>query len=128
MRNAAPTLLSFHALSNGRSSMAFGQLTRSSLQDFSFKSYTRRKTFRTILALYRTRLFANEEIELIFDTGSIKTTTDSSGSFFITSEVISPLSKLQEIHLVSGDRVKIIDGLFGCLDSILQERTFFNRL
>ena len=66
-----------------------GQLTYSSLRDFSFKSYSTRKTFRTILALYRTRFFANQQVTLQFDKGTAKAKTDASGSFFFCNRYSS---------------------------------------
>ena len=91
MSRTAPILLSFYALSNGKSMIAIGQLTYSSLRDFSFKNYGRRKTFRSILALYRTRFFDHEAIELEFDSGTYKTITDEAGSFFLeVSDAAAP--------------------------------------
>ena len=82
MSDTKPILLSFYGLSNGTRNLFMGQLTFSSLRDFSFKSYSTRKTFRTLLALYRTRFFANKKITLHFDHGVTETLTDASGSFF----------------------------------------------
>jgi len=89
-----------------------GQLTFSSLRDFSFKSYSSRKTFRTILALYRTRFFANQKIQLNFDHGSATAKTDASGSFFFTADAFPEQTKLQEITLGNGTSVKIIEDLY----------------
>lgn len=83
MSSTVPILLSFYALSNGTKTLLTGQLTYSSLRDFSFKSYSTRKTFRTILALYRTRFFANQHVTLHFDIGTVQVKTDASGSFFL---------------------------------------------
>src|SRR3989337_4022424 len=111
MSETAPILLSFYALSNGSKNLVTGQLTYSSLRDFSFKSYGSRKTFRTILALYRTRFFANQKIQLNFDNGSATTKTDASGSFFFTADAFPDQTKLQEITLGNGTSVKIIEDL-----------------
>jgi phosphatidate phosphatase APP1 len=112
MSSTVPVLLSFYALSNGSKNLFMGQLTFSSLRDFSFKSYSSRKTFRTILALYRTRFFANQKIQLNFDHGSATTKTDASGSFFFTADAIPEQTKLQEITLGNGVSVRIIEDLY----------------
>ncbi len=92
--------------------MAIGQLTYSSLRDFSFQDYSRRKTFRSILALYRTRFFDHKEIELVFNTGSYKTVTDASGSFFLTIENMPIESELISVLLEDGQPVNIVEGLY----------------
>src|SRR3989337_2131376 len=112
MSSTVPILLSFYALSNGSKNLFMGQLTFSSLRDFSFKSYSSRKTFRTILALYRTRFFANQKIQLNFDHGSATAKTDASGSFFFTADAFPEQTKLQEITLGNGTSVKIIEDLY----------------
>jgi phosphatidate phosphatase APP1 len=89
-----------------------GQLTFSSLRDFSFKSYSSRKTFRTILALYRTRFFANQKIQLNFDHGSATSKTDASGSFFFQADAVPQQSQLREILLANGTSVRIVEGLY----------------
>ena len=90
-----------------------GQLTFSSLRDFSFKSFSPRKTFRTILALYRTRVFANQQIQLNFDRGAVVTTkTDLSGSFFCIADAVPGQTGLQEIILQGGQAVRIIEDLY----------------
>jgi phosphatidate phosphatase APP1 len=108
----APILLSFYALSNGKKNLFVGQLTYSSLRDFSFLSYSSRKTFRTLLALYRTRFFANKPITLYFDQGFVKTTTDASGSFFCIENTIPHQTNLQQIKLANGQPVRIVDSLY----------------
>jgi phosphatidate phosphatase APP1 len=108
----APILLSFYALSNGKKNLFVGQLTYSSLRDFSFLSYSSRKTFRTLLALYRTRFFANKPITLYFDHGLVKTTTDASGSFFCIENTIPYQTRLQQIKLANGQPVRLVDNLY----------------
>jgi phosphatidate phosphatase APP1 len=112
MSETVPILLSFYALSNGRKNLFTGQLTFSSLQDFSFKAYSSRKTFRTILALYRTRFFANQHIILNFDHGSTITKTDASGSFFCTADTVPQQTHLKEIILQSGHAGHIIEDFY----------------
>lgn len=112
MSHTVPVLLSFYALSNGTKNLFTGQLTYSSLRDFSFKSYSVRKTFRTLLALYRTRFFANQQITLRFNEGSTVAQTDASGSFFCTADIIPHQTKLQEIILSNGQSVRIIEDLY----------------
>ena len=108
----APILLSFYALSNGKRNLIAGQVTYSSLRDFSFVSYSSRKTFRTLLALYRTRFFANKPITLYFDHGIVKTTTDASGSFFCIQDTVPNQSRLQHIKLANGQPVRLLDNLY----------------
>jgi phosphatidate phosphatase APP1 len=112
MSDTVPILLSFYALSNGTKNLITGQLTYSSLRDFSFKSYSTRKTFRTILALYRTRFFANQEVTLQFDKGTAKAKTDASGSFFFATDTVPGQTQLQKIVLSNGKPVRIVDDLY----------------
>ncbi|WP_276372415.1 App1 family protein [Chryseolinea sp. H1M3-3] len=114
MSATVPILLSFYALSNGTKNLFTGQLTYSSLRDFSFISYSPRKTFRTLLALYRTRFFANKHIILHFDHGSAVTKTDASGSFFFIAETNTSQTHLKEISLSNGQTVRIIKDLYTC--------------
>src|SRR5688572_4527399 len=112
MSQTAPILLSFYALSNGTKNLFTGQLTYSSLRDLSFQSFRSRKTFRTILALYRTRFFANQKITLRFNHGVEFTSTDASGSFFYKSEHLAGQTKLEEILLPNGQSVRFFDDLY----------------
>lgn len=112
MSQAVPILLSFYGLSNGVKSLFRGQLTYSSIQDLSFKAYSSRKTFRTLLALYRTRFFANQPITLRFNEGQTFATTDASGSFFCTANSGSNQVSLEEVILHNGVGARIIEGLY----------------
>ena len=112
MSASAPILLSFYGLSNGSKNLFTGQLTYSSLRDFSFKSYSSRKTFRTILALYRTKFFANQQVTLHFDKGTAHVKTDASGSFFSVTDTVPEQSSLQDIILSNGQPARIIEGLY----------------
>jgi phosphatidate phosphatase APP1 len=112
MGQKTPILLSFYGISNGTKSLFTGQLTYSSLQDFSFKSYSARKTFHTILALYRTRFFANQPITLRFNEGQTYAMTDASGSFFCKTNAVSNQASLEEIILHNGEHVRIFEDLY----------------
>ncbi len=112
MSSTVPILLSFYALSNGTKILLTGQLTYSSLRDFSFKSFSSRKTFRTILALYRTRFFANQQVTLHFDTGMVQVKTDASGSFFYVAAAVPGQSRLEKIMLANGHPVRMMDDMF----------------
>ena len=107
-----PILLSFYALSNGTTTLAFGQVTYTRINDLSFKEYSRRKTFRTLLKLYGTRAYANQEIDLIFRHCKIPATTNRHGAFYVkTTEKIHEETS-QKVLLSSGIEVKLIDGLY----------------
>src|SRR5688572_33479792 len=97
MSETVPILLSFYGLSNGTKSLFTGQLTYSPLQDLSFKAFSSRKTFRTLLALYRTRFFANQRITLRFNDGETFAMTDASGSFFCEATSDSNQLSLEEV-------------------------------
>ena len=112
MSQTVPILLSFYGLSNGTKSLFRGQLTYSSLQDFSFKAYSSKKTFRTLLALYRTRFFANQAITLRFNEGQAHAMTDASGSFFCTANSASNQISLEEVILHNGVHARIVEDLY----------------
>jgi phosphatidate phosphatase APP1 len=112
MSETVPILLSFYGLSNGTKSLFTGQLTYSSLQDFSFKAFSSRKTFRTLLALYRTRFFANQPITLRFNEGHAPAMTDASGSFFCTTTSGSNQISLEEVILHNGVHARIMEDLY----------------
>jgi phosphatidate phosphatase APP1 len=107
-----PILLSFYGISNGENAVLSGQLTYSSIKDFSFKDYSRRKTFRTLVSLYRTKPYADQFIVLVFDKGKVHLKTDAYGSFYGKTTTDLSKAQLQKVLLVSGEEVKIIDGLF----------------
>ena len=76
-----PILLSYYALSNGTTTLCFGQVTYTRINDLSFIEYSRRKTFRTLLKLYRTKAYANEQIVLAFTKGKVEVETNRHGAF-----------------------------------------------
>jgi phosphatidate phosphatase APP1 len=112
MSDTTPILLSFYALTNGTKTLLTGQLTYSSIRDLSFKSYSSRRTFRTLLALYRTRFFANQRVVIHFDNGSTTTETDASGSFFCLVDTIHGQTRLDHIVLSNGQDVRIMEDLY----------------
>ncbi len=96
-----PILLSFYGLSNGTRNLFFGKLAYSPTGDLSFKQYNRFRTFKTIVALYRTRPVANQEFEMTFDHGTLRGITDRSGSFWCEADMNALQTKLLSIHLTA---------------------------
>jgi phosphatidate phosphatase APP1 len=92
--------------------MAFGQLTFTRLNDFSFKDYSRRKTFRTLFRLYQTRPYSNQAIILKFDKGEAKTVTNSHGAFYEKQIQGLDGAVLEKVILPGGQDVRIIPGLY----------------
>jgi phosphatidate phosphatase APP1 len=112
MKHKAPILLSFYGLSNGSTTLVYGQLTFTRLEDLSFKDYSRRRTFRTLFALYQTKPYANQEIVLVFDTIKLNVKTDGHGAFYLKTNFLLSTSILQKVVMSSGEEVKIIQGLY----------------
>lgn len=106
-----PILLSFYALSNGSKLMVFGHLTHSFKKDLSFKGFSSIKTFFTLFSLYRTRFVAEQQIELIFNSGKITTTTDAKGSFYYTADLVPGQNSILDIQL-AGISVKFMPELY----------------
>jgi phosphatidate phosphatase APP1 len=90
----------------------FGQVTYSRLNDLSFKEYSRRKTFRTLLKLYRTRPYTNQQIALVFTHGTLKTETNRHGAFYIKVSRDSIQGSLMKVLLAAGDEVRMVEGLY----------------
>ncbi len=107
-----PILLSFYALSNGSTTLTFGQVTYTGIHDLSFREYSRRKTFRTLLKLYHTRPYSNQEVNLIFTEGNLKVTTNRYGAFYISADKRSVEGDLVRVLLGSGEEVRMVDGLY----------------
>lgn len=108
-----PILLNFYGLSNGKRNLFFGKLAYSPTGDLSFKAYNRLKTFKTIIALYRTRAVAKQEFEMTFDHGMIRGTTDASGSFWCEADMNELQTKLVSIRLLSsGQDVLLTEDLY----------------
>jgi len=107
-----PILLSFYALSNGRTVLCFGQVTYTSINDLSFVDYSRRKTFRTLVKLYRTRAYANERILLSFTEGRIEAETNRHGAFYVKEDQDRIGGRLEKVLLGSGKEVRMVEGLY----------------
>lgn len=106
-----PTLLSFHALSNGREVLIVGQLARVRSSDLSFKSFGRRRTFRTLLSLYRDRGINDETITLQFESFEVNAKTDASGSFYCRHVTGNESDQLAGVVLrSSGEKTVIMNG------------------
>jgi phosphatidate phosphatase APP1 len=113
MINRNPILLSFYGLSNGKQNVFFGKIAYSSKTDLSFKNYSRFRTFRSILALYRTQAVRNHEFEMKFDHGSVRGTTDTSGSFWCETEMDHRQTKLISVTLIkNGKNVSLTEDLY----------------
>lgn len=111
MKHKRPILLSFYALSHGSKLIVYGHLTNSLFQDLSFTGYSSFKTFFTLFALYRTRFLPEQEVELILDTGSIRTKTDAKGSFFFNGDSLPHQTTIIDIKL-NGMSVQFMPELY----------------
>lgn len=103
-----PTLLNFYGLSNGNDNLFVGQLCATFVNDFTFLQYSRRKTFWTILGLFRSKGIRHQEFELVFEQGIIKGKTDATGSFWCTAKNRDTGRTLKEVR-VNGSRVVMLD-------------------
>jgi phosphatidate phosphatase APP1 len=112
MTHKLPILLSFHALAGNDTTLISGQLTYTTLSDFSFRDYSRRKTLRTLVRLYRTKPYADQYIVLIFDKAEVRAKTDGYGSFYMATPVSLKHSVLQKVVLASGAEVKMVEDLY----------------
>lgn len=108
-----PILLSFYGLSNGKRNLFFGKLAYAPTADLSFKEYNRFRTFKTIVALYRTRAVANQKFKMVFDHGAIHGTTDASGSFWCEADMNELQARLVSITLTAtGRNVQLTEDLY----------------
>lgn len=112
MTQRLPILLSFHALAGNSTTLISGQLTYTTISDFSFRDYSRRKTLRTLVRLYRTKPYADQYIVLIFDKAEVRAKTDAYGSFYMATPVVLKQSVLQKVVLASGAEVKMVEDLY----------------
>jgi phosphatidate phosphatase APP1 len=112
MEHKTPILLAFYSLSNKENALVFGQLTYTRLKDFSFRDFSRRKTFRTLVNLYRTTPYAHQYIVLVFDKGKIHCKTDAYGAFYLKTKTPLSQATLQKVLLVSGEEVKLMEDLY----------------
>jgi phosphatidate phosphatase APP1 len=118
-----PILLSFSAIASPSHSMVFGQLTYLASKDFSFKNFGRRKTFRKLFQLYRSKPYANQQLRIEFENERIAITTDASGGFYLKQQISLAGKKLSGVILSNGDRVEIIEGLYDPVVHSLAHRT-----
>lgn len=111
-----PILLSFCAVSNGHTTLVYGQISYFSDKDISFKDYSWHETFRNLLRMYRAKALDHEEIELEFNQGCVKTITDGTGGFFTKVNFDSTWDEsqmyLKEIKLLSGEKVKLVESQY----------------
>lgn len=108
MKERIPILLSFCGISNGKQNLFFGKIAYSSVRDLSFKNYSRFKTFRSVVALYRTDAMHNREFEMQFDHGVIRGTTDASGSFWCETEMDQRQTRLVSVTLTATGRTVLL--------------------
>lgn len=107
-----PILLSFYALSNGSTMLAFGQVTYTRINDLSFMEYSRRKTFRTLMKLYRTRAYSNQVVILVFTKGKLEVETNRHGAFYSKATTDEIQGRLERVLMKSGEEVRMVDGLY----------------
>ncbi|MEJ7644624.1 MAG: phosphatase domain-containing protein [Chryseolinea sp.] len=112
MSSRIPTLLSYYALSNKNEAIIFGQVTNMRVGDLSFLDFNRRRTFHTLLSLYRTKAVANETVSLTFDSHVVEGKTDASGFFFIKDKIASAEGVLQKMQLGTGELVHLVTDLY----------------
>jgi phosphatidate phosphatase APP1 len=111
-RKKIPVLLSFYALSNGKEALIYGQVATTRLSDLSFTAYSRRRTFRTLFALYRTHPAAHLPITLHFGSVEISAKTDATGAFFFKHPIERVLGTLQRVAQEGGRDVTLLEGLY----------------
>jgi len=107
-----PTLMNYCALSNGKSNLIVGQLANTHRSEFSFQSYSKRKTFWTLLGLFHSKSVAHVDVILKFDHGLVKGKTDATGAFWVTAHATEAPWILKEISLGDGRPVAILDHLY----------------
>ena len=107
-----PILLSYYALSNGTTTLCFGQVTYTRINDLSFTEYSRRKTFRTLLKLYRTKAYSNEQIDLLFTKGRIEVETNRHGAFYVKIKKGEVQGRIEKVLVKTGEEVRMVDGLY----------------
>lgn len=112
MAQRVPILLSYYAISNGKEALIFGQVANMRVSDLSFTDYSRRRTFRTLLSLYRTRPVSNENVCLHFESIKVEAKTDETGFFLVRKKVDHVNGILNRAQNESGDDIVIMDGLY----------------
>ncbi|WP_025865244.1 phosphatase domain-containing protein [Prolixibacter bellariivorans] len=112
MRNKKPVLLSFHAISNGSTTLVFGQLIYTRYRKFSFTDYSRMETFRRLAALYLANRSRNCRVELVFDSATIEMKTDRNGLFFGKRNFKKTPAHLEEVRIMGNTEVHIPENLY----------------
>ncbi|GET28360.1 App1 family protein [Prolixibacter sp. SD074] len=112
MRNKKPLLLSFHAISNGSTTLVFGQLIYTRYRKFSFTDYSRMETFRRLSALYLASRCRNCRVELIFDSAAIEMKTDGNGLFFGKRNFKKTPVCLKKVRIFGNKEVHIPENLY----------------
>lgn len=92
--------------------LSFGQVTYTRINDLSFIEYSRRKTFRTLLKLYRTKAYSNQQITLVFTKGRIETETNRRGAFYAKTKKHDVEGRLERVLIKTGEEVRMINGLY----------------
>jgi phosphatidate phosphatase APP1 len=92
--------------------LTFGQVTYTSINDLSFMEYSRRKTFRTLLKLYRTRAYSNQKVVLVFSQGRLEAETNRHGAFYAKTAQKEIGGRLERILLTTGEEVRMVGGLY----------------
>jgi len=118
-----PILLSFYALANKKTTLCFGQVTYTRINDLSFNEYSRRKTFRTLLKLYRTKAYANQQITLVFTKGRIDTGTNRHGAFYVKASKDQIQGYIEKVLVRTGEEVRMVEGLYTREIHYLEEDT-----
>lgn len=103
MSKRAPILMSFYGLSNGQRTAVFGKMAYAPTRDLSFTNYSRFKTFKSVLALYRTAPVRSQRFDMAFNHGTISGQTDGSGSFWCETNDMGSTAQLHAIKLIDRD-------------------------
>lgn len=122
MGRKVPVLLSFYGLSNGVNTMLLGQVGYTKMSDLSFKKFGRRKTFRTLFRLYRTKPCANQSLTFVFQNQDIQINTNSYGAFY-EKNLPFTTSNLKRIIMQDGREVAFLEDLFEPHVSHIREPT-----
>ena len=112
MRKRKPVLLSFHAISNGSTTLLFGQLIFTRYRKFSFTGYSWMETFRRITALYLANRCRGCTVELVFDSATIQMRTDRNGLFFGKRKFKKTPASLKEVRIYGNTDVYIPENLY----------------
>lgn len=106
-----PILMSYYALVNQGQALIYGQVAARRVRDLSFRSFSPRTTFRTLLSLYRSRPLANQTVRLHYDLFELEATTDKTGFFMIRHEVPAEDVPLERVSWKQ-QPVRLVEGLY----------------